>query len=375
MGFDLLELLGVHGFLLYSYLSPIANRRTDSYGGSLASRMRYLLEVAAAIREVWPRRKALGMRITVTDWIDGGITPDEAGIFAGKLSDIGFDYVCVSSGGINPAGRPAIAPNYLVPLAAAVKKASGIAVQAVGMIVDPHQAEAIVANGHADCVALARGFSTTRAGPGMPPLRLAPMPSTRRSTCAPARNIGRVRRLLTIDRRGMQLSHEPASPNDGPQPITDLGVSAKWIHDLARNPIPPNQIAAGRFFRQGGIIGCDRGDLGRLDAKALFDKLGGPHLEQRRRDLQSMLEVILRAVETASPWSLRDYRLNCGKLVRPQPPGRDAGGTATKGGECADAPAGGHHGPEALRAWGVADREAWHEGAPVLAQAPHRRGY
>ena len=158
LGFDLVELLAAHGFLLHSFLSPITNRRTDSYGGSLANRMRYPLEVAAAIREVWPRRKALGMRITGTDWIDGGIKPDEAGIFAGKLSDIGFDYVCVSSGGISPAARPAIAPGYQVPLAATVKKASGIAVQAVGMIVDPHHAEAVVADGHADCVALARGF-------------------------------------------------------------------------------------------------------------------------------------------------------------------------------------------------------------------------
>jgi 2,4-dienoyl-CoA reductase-like NADH-dependent reductase (Old Yellow Enzyme family) len=83
---------------------------------------------------------------------------DRASIFAGKLSDIGFDYVCVSSGGISPAARPAIAPGYQVPLAAVVKKASGIAVQAVDMIADPHQAEAIVAEGHADCVALARGF-------------------------------------------------------------------------------------------------------------------------------------------------------------------------------------------------------------------------
>src|SRR5205823_12664567 len=104
------------------------------YGGSFANRMRYPLEVAAALREVWPRRKALGMRVTGTDWIDGGITPDEAGIFAGKLRDIGFDYVCVSSGGISPAARPAVAPGYQVPLAAAVKKASGITVQAVGMI-------------------------------------------------------------------------------------------------------------------------------------------------------------------------------------------------------------------------------------------------
>jgi 2,4-dienoyl-CoA reductase-like NADH-dependent reductase (Old Yellow Enzyme family) len=158
LGFDLVELLGAHGFLLHSFLSPITNRRTDAYGGSLANRMRYPLEVAAAIHEVWPRRKVLGMRITGTDWVDGGITPEEAGIFARKLSDIGFDYACVSSGGISPAARPAIAPGYQVPLATAVKKASGIAVQAVGMIVDPHQAEAIVADGHADCVALARGF-------------------------------------------------------------------------------------------------------------------------------------------------------------------------------------------------------------------------
>src|SRR3954467_14293545 len=158
LGFDLVELLGAHGFLLHGFLSPIANRRTDSYGGSLANRMRYPLEVAAAIREVWPRQKALGMRITGTDWIDGGITPVEAGIFAGKLSAIGFDYVCVSSGGISPTARPAIVPGYQVPLAAAVKEASGIVVHTVGMIVDPHQAEAIAADGHADCVALARGF-------------------------------------------------------------------------------------------------------------------------------------------------------------------------------------------------------------------------
>lgn len=158
LGFDLVELLAAHGFLLHSFLSPIANRRTDAYGGGLVNRMRYPLEVARAIREVWPRRKALGMRITGADWVEGGITPEEAGIFAGRLRDVGFDYVCVSSGGISPAARPAIAPGYQVPLAAAVKQAGGIAVQAVGMIVDPHQAAAIIADGHADCVALARGF-------------------------------------------------------------------------------------------------------------------------------------------------------------------------------------------------------------------------
>jgi 2,4-dienoyl-CoA reductase-like NADH-dependent reductase (Old Yellow Enzyme family) len=158
LGFDLVELLSAHGFLLHSFLSPIANRRTDTYGGNLANRMRYPLEVAAAIRQVWPPQKPVGMRITGCDWIDGGITTDEAGIFACELRKIGFDYVCVSSGGISPQARPAIAPGYQVPLAAAVKKAGCIAVQAVGVIVGPHQAEAIIADGHADFVALARGF-------------------------------------------------------------------------------------------------------------------------------------------------------------------------------------------------------------------------
>jgi 2,4-dienoyl-CoA reductase-like NADH-dependent reductase (Old Yellow Enzyme family) len=158
LGFDLVELLAAHGFLLHEFLSPIANRRTDRWGGSLENRMRFPLEVAAAVRAVWPREKALGMRITGSDWIAGGITPEEAGIFARELREIGLDYVCVSSGGISPQARPAVAPGYQVPFAAAAKKASGIAVQTVGMIVTPHQAEAIVAGGDADCVALARAF-------------------------------------------------------------------------------------------------------------------------------------------------------------------------------------------------------------------------
>jgi 2,4-dienoyl-CoA reductase-like NADH-dependent reductase (Old Yellow Enzyme family) len=158
LGFDLVELLAAHGFLLHSFLSPITNRRTDGYGGSLANRMRYPLEIAAAVREAWPRDKALGMRITGSDWIDGGITPQEAGALAIELRVLGFDYVCVSSGGISSQARPAVAAGYQVPFAAAVKQSSGIAVQAVGMIVDPYQAEAIIADGHADCVALARGF-------------------------------------------------------------------------------------------------------------------------------------------------------------------------------------------------------------------------
>ncbi len=158
LGFDLVELHGAHGYLLHSFVSPIANRRNDGYGGSLENRMRFPLEVAAAVRAVWPRDKALGMRITGADWIDGGLTADDAAVFAEELRRVGFDYVCVSSGGISPKAHVHVAPGYQVPFAATVKKGSRITVQSVGMIADPRQAEAIVAEGRADCVALARGF-------------------------------------------------------------------------------------------------------------------------------------------------------------------------------------------------------------------------
>jgi 2,4-dienoyl-CoA reductase-like NADH-dependent reductase (Old Yellow Enzyme family) len=158
LGFDLLELHGAHGCLLHSFFSPIANRRRDSYGGSLDNRMRFPLEVSAAVRAAWPRGKALGMRITGSDWIEGGLTSAEATLFAAALKDAGFDYVCVSSGGISPQARPTVGPGYQVPFAETVKRDGKITVQAVGMIADPHQAEAIVAEGRADCVALARAF-------------------------------------------------------------------------------------------------------------------------------------------------------------------------------------------------------------------------
>lgn len=158
LAFDLLELHGAHGYLLHNFISPISNRRNDGYGGSLANRVRFPLEIAAAVRAVWPRDKALGMRITGSDWIEGGLAPDDAGVLANELHNIGFDYVCVSSGGVSPQARVVLGAGYQVPFAAAVKKASNIAVQSVGLIVDPHFADAIVAEGRADCVALARGF-------------------------------------------------------------------------------------------------------------------------------------------------------------------------------------------------------------------------
>ena len=158
LGFDLLELQGANGYLLHSFLSPIANHRGDRYGDSLDNRMRFPLEVSAAVRAVWPRDKALGMRIAGSDWIEGGLTSAEATLFAAALKDAGLDYVCVSSGGISPQARVQVEPGYQVPFAQTIRRDGKITVQAVGMIADPHQAEAIIAEGRADCVALARGF-------------------------------------------------------------------------------------------------------------------------------------------------------------------------------------------------------------------------
>jgi NADPH2 dehydrogenase len=158
LGFELLELHGAHGYLLHSFHSPISNQRDDEYRGNSENRMRFPLEVAAAVRTVWPRHKALGMRITGSDLIEGGLTPADAASFAQALKDVGFDYVCVSSGGISSQVRVAVEPGYQVPFAEVVKRDANVTVQAVGMIVDAHQAEAIIAEGRADWVALARGF-------------------------------------------------------------------------------------------------------------------------------------------------------------------------------------------------------------------------
>ena len=158
-GFELVELHGAHGYLLHEFISPWSNIRTDAYGGSLENRMRLPLEIAEAVRAAWPKNKALGMRITGSDWLDGGTTPQEATQFAGALEALGLDYVCVSSGGGAPkAPIPGRELGYQVPFAEQVKAGVGIPVMSVGMIVDPHQAEEIVASGKADMVALARAM-------------------------------------------------------------------------------------------------------------------------------------------------------------------------------------------------------------------------
>lgn len=158
LGFELLELHGAHGYLLHTFLSPIANRRSDRYGGSMENRMRFPLEVASAVRAVWPRDKALGMRITGSDWVEAGWAAADAAVFATALKQVGIDYVCVSSAGISPQARVVTGPGYQVPFAETVKREADITVQAVGLIVDPHQADAIIGEGKSDWVALARAF-------------------------------------------------------------------------------------------------------------------------------------------------------------------------------------------------------------------------
>jgi 2,4-dienoyl-CoA reductase-like NADH-dependent reductase (Old Yellow Enzyme family) len=158
IGFDAIELHGAHGYLIHSFLSPISNRRTDDYGGSPKAHMRFPLEVAAAVRAVVPRHVPLGMRITGSDWIDQGLTPADAVAFANALKSAGLDYVDVSSGGISADTRPDLRPGYNVGFAEEVRRQSGIATRTVGLIANAKQADAIVAEGRADMVALARAM-------------------------------------------------------------------------------------------------------------------------------------------------------------------------------------------------------------------------
>ena len=158
LGFDVIELHSTHGYLIDTFLSPSANRRTDRYGGTLENRMRFPLEVAHAVRAAVPKSVVLGARITGTDWMEGGWSQDDAATYAGALKQGGLDYVCVSSGGIFPRVKIPSDLGYQVPLAAHVKRKSGIATRAVGHIVTPEQADAIIANGEADMVAMARAF-------------------------------------------------------------------------------------------------------------------------------------------------------------------------------------------------------------------------
>src|SRR5262249_27099475 len=155
---DAIELHMAHGYLLHEFITPLANERTDAYGGTRERRMRFPLEVARAVRAVVPGGIALGARITGTDWAESGLRPGDAVALAAELKGIGLDYVCVSGGGAVPHVKVTLGPGYQVPMAAKVKAETGIVTGAVGLIVEPAQAEAIVTSGKADYVALARAF-------------------------------------------------------------------------------------------------------------------------------------------------------------------------------------------------------------------------
>ena len=156
LGIDAVQLHCAHGYLLHEFLSPLSNRRDDEYGGSLENRMRFPLEVFDAVRVAFPAYRAVSMRVSGTDWADGGWDIDQTIAFAQALEARGCAAIHVSSGGLTPAQQIPLGPSYQVPLARAVKKATRIPVIAVGLITEFEQAEAIVGTGDADLIALAR---------------------------------------------------------------------------------------------------------------------------------------------------------------------------------------------------------------------------
>lgn len=154
-GFDVVELHAAHGYLLHQFLSPLSNDRTDEYGGPLENRSRLLVETADAVRAIWPADKPLFVRLSATDWVEGGLTVDEVALVAKELGTHGVDLVDVSTGGNAPASIP-VGPGYQVPAAREVRETSGLPVAAVGLITDAQQAEAVLADGSADAVLLGR---------------------------------------------------------------------------------------------------------------------------------------------------------------------------------------------------------------------------
>lgn len=157
-GFEVVELHMAHGYLLHEFLSPLSNRRDDDYGGGFENRVRFPLRVTGAVREVWPERLPLFVRISATDWAEGGWDLEQSVEFSRRLNAAGVDLVDCSSGGLVPGVKIPVGPGYQVPFAAAVRERAGVATGAVGMITEAHQAEEIIAGGEADAVLLARAM-------------------------------------------------------------------------------------------------------------------------------------------------------------------------------------------------------------------------
>ena len=158
LGIDAIELHSAHGYLLHQFLSPISNKRTDQYGGSLQNRMRYPLEVFDAVRAAFPAEKPVGIKVSATDWVEGGWDLAQTIEYAKELKKRGVDWIDASSGGVSPLQKIPLGPGYQVPLAQGIKEATGVTTMAVGLITEAKQAEDIVASGKADMVALARAM-------------------------------------------------------------------------------------------------------------------------------------------------------------------------------------------------------------------------
>lgn len=157
-GFKVLEVHSAHGYLLNEFLSPLSNRRDDQYGGSFEGRIRFTCEVCAAIRDVWPEELPVFVRLSVTDWMEGGWTAEDSIAFARKLKPLGVDLIDCSSGGVVPHARIPVGPGYQVEFAQRIRKEAGIMTGAVGMITASEQADQIIRTGQADLVLLARQF-------------------------------------------------------------------------------------------------------------------------------------------------------------------------------------------------------------------------
>lgn len=155
-GFSVVEVHAAHGYLLHQFLSPLSNQRRDQYGGSFENRIRLVLQVTEAVREVWPQELPLFVRVSATDWVEDGWNPDETVELARRLKALGVDLIDVSSGGTSANAEIPVGPGYQTRFAESIRKASGIATGTVGMITEPAQAEHILRTGQADLILLAR---------------------------------------------------------------------------------------------------------------------------------------------------------------------------------------------------------------------------
>ncbi|KWF86220.1 oxidoreductase [Burkholderia diffusa] len=158
LGIDAIEVHAAHGYLLHQFLSPLSNQRTDEYGGSRENRMRFPLEIFETVRAAFPADRPVGVRVSATDWVEGGWELDDTIAFAHELKQRGCDWIDVSSGGVSPLQKIPLSPGYQVPFAQAVKRAVGMPTIAVGLINEPAHANRLIESGDADFVAMARAM-------------------------------------------------------------------------------------------------------------------------------------------------------------------------------------------------------------------------